>query len=190
MMKTKNKILVGVAAGLLTMGQSFAAAPLAGAQILGTYNGDGSSIYGADFLQTSEGVQNLTGLAAFEGAEFITADSLIQINFNSAGLVTFTLDNASSAPASFVFDFGSSLTSLISAFNITDMSAVTSGAPVLSVINDHQISANLSSAVGSASGYSFTSQLVFTSAVPEPVAPAMLLAGLGIVGLISRKRRS
>jgi hypothetical protein len=185
----KNKMILGaVLVGMVSIGQAFGAAPLAGAQITGLYNGDPDSIFGADFLDTESGSQNVTGLAAFNGLEFITGDSLVQIDFNSAGLVTFTVDGVASAPANFTFDFGSSLSSAISGFAPVDVSALVSGSPVLSVLNDHKISASLGPVVGSATGYSFTSQITFASAVPEPVGPAMLVAGLGLIGLIARKR--
>jgi hypothetical protein len=184
----KNKMLLGtVLVGMLSMGQAFSATSLTNAQIAATYNGDSGAIYGSDFLLGNSAIQNITKLDLLD-PEFITADSLFQIDFSTTGLVTFTFDHAANVPLStFTFDFGTSLGSnVIASFTAADVSGVTAGSPILSVLNGHTITADLGSVTGDSTLYSFTAQI---AAVPEPMTPAMLIAGLGTLGLIARKRK-
>jgi hypothetical protein len=190
----KNKMLLGaVLVGTLSMGQAFAAADsLQNATITATYNGLASEVWGFSqgFLDVPG--SNISSLDltnnADGGAEFFTSDFLFGIDFTKAGAVSFlSAYDIPTGAYSMTFDFGSTLDESISAFTIDSADGI-GATPVLSVLNDHSVSfsVNVDEAHAWNNNLVLSTHLSFTPAVPEPMTPFMLLAGLGVLGLSCR----
>lgn len=184
-----------VLASMLAASQAFAGpTSLQSATITATYNA--SDVIGYDYfvalLNNASTLPslNVSALSGYDNSpEFMTADGLFQIDFSASGLVT-VYNAVADVPAgtyTLNFDF-SGISENISSFLATNTSTIT-GTPLLTVSNAHSVSLNLSGITwGASDANSFTAQLGFTSAVPEPAVPAMLIAGLGMLGLARRQQ--
>lgn len=136
----------------------------------------GSSVSGLDPLNTS--------------VEFFTADALFGFDFAADGQLTIYNNLPISGPAAAgayiaTFDFGASLGKAIKGFSLSD-AGLNGGTPVLTVIDGHTISIDLS-AVEWNGEYSPLQTAITLQAVPEPSTVLMLTAGL--LGLALRARR-
>lgn len=161
--------------------------------ITATYNGLASGMLGFDDSFAGDVGGNVTKLnpddASGAGIEYLTSDYLFAIDFSQSGVVSiYNNSPVSSGPYVLNFNFAG-ISDTISGFSLTGLGAA-SGAPVLSVINSHQIGVDLSNVSWDGSFTPLTAQLAFTSAVPEPTVPAMLIAGLGVLGLSRRRNRA
>ena len=161
--------------------------PLQNASITATYNGAAAGMLGLDHAFAAEAGSNTTTLdPSNSGVEFFSADYLFGIDFAASGLLT-VIANSAIAPGahSMRFDFGSSLANPLSAFTWSGNNGA-SGAPVLSIVDSHTIALDVSALAWS----EFASMTAQIALVPEPGAPAIVLAGLAGVALARRGRAS
>ena len=89
------------------------------------------------------------------------------------------------------FDFGATLAAPITGFSVLDAGA-TSGTPVLSIVNGHTISIDLTDVAWNGDFSALTTAITLqgpVAPVPEPDAAWMMLAGLAGIGMLARRRR-
>ena len=190
-MKTK-KILQTLALLALWQGSAHAALlPLQNASITATYNGAAAGMLALDHGFVAGPGGNTTTLdPTNSGVEFFTDDFLFGIDFDASGALT-VIANAVAMPGahSMRFDFGSSLANPISAFTLVGGAGI-SGLAGLSIVDAHTISLDLSAINWSEFG-TLTAQLdaAPAAAVPEPAAPAIVLAGLAGMAFLRRNRK-
>ena len=188
-MKT-NHILTSLAFAFALAGAGTAQAtplPLFDASITATYNGAAEGMLGLDHGFAQEAGSNTSTLDPGEGGvEFLTADFLFGIDFSAGGALTVIANGtAPTGPYRMTFDFGDSLALPISAFALSGVSG-TSGLPLLAILDAHTIALDLA-AVGWDEFGSFPAQ-IDTAEVPEPAAPAIVLAALAGLALTRRLR--
>jgi len=178
-MKTTT-ILETLVALALAAGQA-QAAPLSlhDASITATYNGSAADVLGLDHLFVQEPGSNTSTLdPTNSGVEFLTADALFAFDFADDGKLTI-YENMPIPAGDYqlTFDFDATLPAAIASFTLLDGSAV-DGVPGLSVIDGHTIGLDLSSLAWHGDYLSITTQIgAADTNVPEPAAPALLLAG-------------
>ena len=162
--------------------------PLQNASITATYNGAADGMLGLDHGFAQEAGSNTSTLDASDtGVEFFTADFLFGIDFSANGTLTVIANNAVAPGAySMRFDFGNSLALPINSFAFAGASGI-SGLPGLTIIDAHTIALELAGISWNEFG-TMTAQLD-TAAVPEPAAPALVLAGLAGLALTRRQRK-
>lgn len=190
-MKT-NTILQTLALAALGAATAHAAPlPLQNATITATYNGAAAGMLGLDQLFAPGPGANTTTLdPTGSGVEFFTDDFLFGVDFDASGALTVIANGAVSPGAySMRFDFGASLANPISAFTLAGGTGTT-GVAGLSIIDGHTIGIDLSTIAWSEFG-SLTAQVdaAAPAAVPEPGAPAIVLAGLAGLALARRTRK-
>ena len=179
----------------LAAGAAHAAAdPLHNAIITASYNGQPGGMLGADHLFADEAGSNVSGLDPIEpGTEFLTGDYLLAFDFTPDGRLT--IFNNATLPAgaySATFDFGATLAAPIVGFSVLD-AGITTGAPVLNIVNGHTISIDLSGVTWNGDFSALTTGITLqgpVAAVPEPATAWMMMAGLAGVGMLARRRRA
>ncbi|TFW15700.1 PEP-CTERM sorting domain-containing protein [Duganella callida] len=110
--------------------------------------------------------------------------------FDFAADGRLTIYNNSSIPAGAYkvsFDFGGTLNADIKSFTVSD-AGVTGGAPVLSIVNPHTITLDLSAVEWNGDFNPLQTSITLAAAVPEPASVTMLMAGLLGLGLRARRR--
>ncbi|MYM66763.1 PEP-CTERM sorting domain-containing protein [Pseudoduganella sp. FT55W] len=172
---------------LLAAGATRAAAdPLQNAVINASYSAGSVLSLGDNYAGGS-----VSGLDPYNvSAEFFTADALFGFDFSADGQLTI-FNNASIPAGSYVasFDFGATLGAPIADFRVVD-AGITGGTPVLTIVNDHTISIDLS-AVQWNGDFSPLVTAVTLQAVPEPATAWMLAAGLiGLSAAMRARRRN
>ncbi|HEX7985449.1 MAG TPA: VPLPA-CTERM sorting domain-containing protein [Duganella sp.] len=193
-MHTSLHKAVAAACFALAAGAAHAAAdPLHNAIITASYNGQPGGMLGADHLFADEAGSNVSALDPIEpGAEFLTRDYLLAFDFAPDGRLTIFNNGALPAGAySASFDFGATLAAPITGFSVLDAGA-TSGTPVLSIVNDHTISIDLTDVAWNGDFSAITTAITLqgpVAPVPEPAAAWMMLAGLAGIGMLARRRR-
>lgn len=193
-MHTSLHKAVAAACFALAAGAAHAAAdPLHNAIITASYNGQPGGMLGADHLFADEAGSNVSALDPIEpGAEFLTRDYLLAFDFAPDGRLTIFNNGALPAGAySASFDFGATLAAPIAGFSVVDAGA-TSGTPVLSIVNGHTISIDLTDVAWNGEFNAITTAITLqgqVAPVPEPAAAWMMLAGLAGIGMLARRRR-
>ncbi len=173
-----------------TCGAHAAGDPLQSALITASYSGGG--VLGNDHLYVDEAGSNVSALDPFNtSAEFLTGDYLFAFDFAPNG--TLTIYNNGAIPSGAYtasFDFGATLGAAITGFSVTD-AGLTSGTPVLSIINHHTISIDLSAVQWNGDFNPLSAAISLqgpVAPVPEPAAAWLLLAGLAIMRMLPRRR--
>jgi hypothetical protein len=193
-MHTSLHKAVAAACLALAAGAVHAAAdPLHGAIITASYNGQPGGMLGADHLFADEAGSNVSGLDPIEpGTEFLTSDYLLAFDFAPDGRLTIFNNGALPAGAyGATFDFGATLAAPIVGFSVFD-AGITTGAPVLNIVNGHTISIDLSGVTWNGDFSALTTAITLqgpVAAVPEPATAWMMMAGLAGVGMLARRRR-
>lgn len=193
-MHTSLHKAVAAACFALAAGAAHAAAdPLRNAIITASYNGQPGGMLGADHLFADEAGSNVSALDPIEpGAEFLTRDYLLAFDFAPDGRLTIFNNGTLPAGAySASFDFGATLAAPITGFSVLDAGA-TSGTPVLSIVNGHTISIDLTDVAWNGDFSALATAITLqgpVAPVPEPASAWMLLAGLAGIGMLSRRRR-
>jgi len=194
-MHTSLHKAVAAACFALAAGAAHAAAdPLHNALITASYNGQPGGMLGADHLFADEAGSNVSGLDPIEpGTEFLTSDYLLAFDFAPDGRLTIFNNGALPAGAySATFDFGATLAAPIVGFSVLD-AGITTGAPVLDIVNGHTISIDLSGVAWNGDFSALTTAITLqgpVAAVPEPATAWMMMAGLAGVGMLARRRRA
>ncbi|MBP1203405.1 hypothetical protein JOD97_001419 [Duganella sp. 1411] len=193
-MHTSLHKAVAAACFALAAGAAHAAAdPLHNAIITASYNGQPGGMLGADHLFADEAGSNVSALDPIEpGAEFLSRDYLLAFDFAPDGRLTIFNNGALPAGAySASFDFGATLAAPITGFSVLD-AGPTSGTPVLSIVNGHTISIDLTDVAWNGDFSALTTAITLqgpVAPVPEPDAAWMMLAGLVGIGMLARRRR-
>ena len=186
-MKTTT-ILETLLLAALTASQAHAA-PLSlhGASITATYNGSAADVLGLDHLFVQEPGSNTSTLdPTASGVEFLTADYLFGFDFDDDGKLTIYQNMpVPTGDYKLTFDFGATLPAAITQFTLLDGSAV-DGVPGLSIVDGHTIGVDLGGLAWHGDFGAITAQIGGTD-LPEPAAPALLLAGAA--GLAASRKR-
>jgi hypothetical protein len=171
------------------------AAPLSlhDASITATYNGSPDDILGLDHLFAQEPGSNTSKLdPTASGVEFLTADYLFGFDFADDGKLTI-YENMPVPAGDYrlTFDFGATLPAAITSFTLLDGSAV-DGVPGMSIVDEHTIGLDLGGLAWRGDYGSITAQIGAAAddgtPVPEPAAPALLLAGACGLALVHKRR--
>lgn len=160
---------------LFAAGAAQAAAPLQHAIISASYNAGGVLSIGDDYAGSP--VSGLDPLNT--SVEFFTADFLFGFDFAPDGQLTI-YNNGAIPDGSYIasFDFGATLAAPIAGFSVTGAGA-TGGTPVLTVVDSHTISIDLSAVQWNGDYNPLQTAITLQAApVPEPAAAWMLSAGL------------
>ena len=164
--------------------------PLRSALITASYSG--GTVLGNDHGYADEAGSNISALDPFNtSAEFLTGDYLFAFDFSPSG--TLTIYNNGAIPAgaySASFDFGATLGAAITGFSVTD-SGLTSGTPVLTIVNAHTIAINLSAVDWNGDFNPLQTAISLqgpVAPVPEPTSAWLLLAGLAFMYVAPRRR--
>lgn len=156
-----------------------------GTLITGTLNGQADGLLGLDQGFAAVSGSNITHLAS--ELEYLSSDYALGIDFLSDGQVVFYNNtDVPGLPGSYTlsFDFNG-LPQPLTGFTLG--AGLAGGSVTASLLNAHSISITLNNvAVGDVYG-SFSGQLQ-VSAVPEPGSALLLLAGLGAVGGLRRRK--
>jgi hypothetical protein len=193
-MHTSLHHAVAAACFALAAGAAHAGAdPLHNATITASYNGQPGGMLGADHLFADEAGSNVSGLDPIEpGTEFLTSDYLLAFDFAPDGRLTIFNNGAIPAGAySATFDFGATLAAAIVGFSVID-SGATSGTPVLSIVNGHTISIDLTDVAWNGDFSALATAITLqgpVAPVPEPSTAWMMLAGLAGIGMLARRQR-
>ncbi|MRW90514.1 PEP-CTERM sorting domain-containing protein [Duganella sp. FT80W] len=157
---------------------------LANAVISASYNADSVLALSDNYSGTTQ----VSGLDPYNlYVEFLTADALFGFDFAADGHLTIFNNNTVSTGSYIAsFDFGSSLGAAIKTFTVSD-AGLTTGTPVLTVVNDHTISIDLSGVEWNGEFSTLETNIVVQS-VPEPETVWMLMAGLLGIGVRARRR--
>lgn len=195
-MHTSLKQAVAAACFALAAGAAHAGAdpfdPLHNATITASYNGQPGAMLGVDHHFADEAGSNVSRLDPVEpGAEFLSADYLLAFDFARDGRLTI-FNNATLPPGAYsaTFDFGATLAAPIVGFSVLD-AGLTTGTPVLSIVNGHTISIDLSGVTWNGDFNALSTMITLqgpVAAVPEPATAWMMLAGLAGVGMLARRR--
>jgi hypothetical protein len=164
--------------------------PLQSALITASYSG--GAVLGNDHGYADEAGSNVSALDPFNSsAEFLTGDYLFAFDFAPDGRLTIYNNGAIPSGAySASFDFGATLGAAITGFSVTD-SGLTSGTPVLTIVNDHTIAIDLSAVAWNGDFNPLQAAISLqgpVAPVPEPAAAWLLLAGLALMRLVPRRR--
>jgi hypothetical protein len=189
-MKTTTILETLVLAALATGQAQAAPLSLQDARITATYNGSAADVLGLDHLFAQEPGSNTSTLdPTNSGVEFLTADFLFGFDFGADG--TLVIYDNMPVPAGdyrLTFDFGATLPAAITRFTLLDGSAV-DGVPGLSVVDGHTIGVDLGGLAWHGDFGSITAR-IGAADVPEPAAPALLLAGAAGLAFGRRARRT
>jgi hypothetical protein len=189
-MKTTTILETLVLAALATGQAQAAPLSLQDARITATYNGSAADVLGLDHLFAQEPGSNTSTLdPTNSGVEFLTADFLFGFDFGADGtLVIYDNMPVPAGDYKLTFDFGATLPAAITRFTLLDGSAV-DGVPGLSVVDGHTIGVDLSGLAWHGDFGSITAR-IGAADVPEPAAPALLLAGAAGLAFSRRARRT
>lgn len=168
--------------------------PLQDVVISASYNGAGAAMLSLDDGFNGSPGGNRTALDPLGASvEFLSADFTFGFDFAADG--TLSIYNNSGAPLdpgaySFRFDFGSTLAAPITAFKLLDGSAV-GGLPVFSILDGGTaLGLDLGGLTWSGDFLPLTASIeaAQAAAVPEPGSMSILLAGVGAIALVRRRR--
>lgn len=167
--------------------------PLQNASITASYNGSAAAMLGFDDEFGGSAGGNSTGLdPAGITVEFLSADILFGFDFGADGsLAIYNNSGFAVEPGaySFRFDFAS-LAAPITSFKLLDASAV-GGLPVFSILDDGlALGLDLSGVTWSGDFLPITASIEAAQAraVPEPGTMPVLLAGVGAIALVRRRK--
>lgn len=166
--------------------------PLQNTSITATYNGT-AAMLGFDTGYSGAAGGNTTKLDPTAiTAEFLSADAVFAFDFGADGsLAIYNNSGFAVEPGaySFRFDFAS-LTTPITAFKLLDASAV-GGLPVFSILDGGlALGLDLSGVTWNGDFLPITASIeaAQASAVPEPGTMSVLLAGVGAIALVRRRK--
>lgn len=192
---TLIKTVVAAACTILVVCSAQAAnEPFTDAIISASYNGAASGMLGLDSaFQTGPG-SNISRLDPTNtGVEFLSSDFLFGFDFAGNGHLTIMANGPVPDGGTYraSFDFGASLAAPIISFSLLSAGA-TSGVPVLTVLNSHEISIDLSQVSwnGDFSAMETAIALQAPAPVPEPSTAWMMLAGIGSLAWLRRRSRN
>ncbi|CAN7268481.1 PEP-CTERM sorting domain-containing protein [Pseudoduganella sp. LjRoot289] len=183
-----------------TMGVAAAAAggahattlPLQDASITATYNGS-AAMLGFDNGYSVSAGGNTTKLDPDAiTAEFLSADAVFGFDFGADGsLSIYNNSGFAVAPGDYRFRFDfTSLASPITSFKLLDASAV-GGLPLFSILDGGRaLGVDLSALTWSGDFLPVTASIeaAQAGAVPEPGTMSVLLAGVGAIALVRRRK--
>lgn len=173
----------------VTVNGSYTVSPLAGgftSTLVGTASGLPSEVVsGSDAEFLSAVLDDADGSFALDGAGNVYQWYFIDFDENGLLSIYNTVDNLAPLAAGsqvLSFDF-SGLSDIISSFSSSDAGGM------LSVVNDHSVSLDLSQIAWGPAYSTYTAQIGFQPAAQVPVPATLALLGLGLAGLCATRRR-